>query len=403
MDEGNTLVRRRSRRSTAGNRMEAALAELSIDDVKDEADDKDFVVVKDEEDVFESDFESTDDEAEAVQEIPDSGEKQVRAEERREKKAAQNRFERAATIAHARQRTSFAVAKKKRRVSLGLAIDAETGEVINNAQRQSRRSHTVLNTSATAQRMKKDAEDKKVRLRCYSCDNSPIQVNDKSVPKKSKTKVRAPTQDELIARALDMEEGNIVEHKNYLFVEEEKRTRVHAVRVTISGPLLRSVSRRETVPIPTETQTLPDGGSSSSSPAPGNPVTEIAAPQTGDGVDAPQPARSPKPRTEDVSKNYVIHETSQDESATRPPWKDTMAAMFGDHVKWEDVKVYVSRGRPLSRPVQLCSITGRPARYIDPRTSVPYATPAAYRTLTRILDHEYVWSHTLGCYVTRPE
>jgi hypothetical protein len=29
------------------------------------------------------------------------------------------------------------VAKKKRRVSLGLAIDAETGEVINNAQRQS--------------------------------------------------------------------------------------------------------------------------------------------------------------------------------------------------------------------------------------------------------------------------
>jgi hypothetical protein len=153
--------------------------------------------------------------------------------------------------------TSFVVAKKKRRVSLGLAIDAETGEVINNAQRQSRRSHTVLNTSATAQRMKKDAEDKKVRLRCYSCYNSPIQVNDKSVPKKSKTKVRAPTQDELIARALDMEEGNIVEHKNYLFVEEEKRKRVHAVRVTISGPLLRSVSRCETVPIPTETQSLP--------------------------------------------------------------------------------------------------------------------------------------------------
>jgi hypothetical protein len=60
--------------------------------------------------------------------------------------------------------TSSMAAKKKRRVSLGLAIDAETGEVINNAQRQSRRSHTILNTSATAQRMKKDAADKKVRL-----------------------------------------------------------------------------------------------------------------------------------------------------------------------------------------------------------------------------------------------
>lgn len=89
---------------------------------------------------------------------------------------AQNRVARAAAAAHARLRVTFnpeiyddvieetsMVAKKKRRVSLGLAIDAETGEVINNAQRQSRRSHTILNTSATALRMKKDAEDKKVR------------------------------------------------------------------------------------------------------------------------------------------------------------------------------------------------------------------------------------------------
>jgi vacuolar protein sorting-associated protein 72 len=149
------------------------------------------------------------------------------------------------------------------------------------------------------------------------------------------------------------------------------------------------------------------------------PNTTSAARQPGDSVDAPQPAYSHKPCTEEVSKNYVIHETSQDESATRPLWKDTMAAMFGDHVKWEDLKAYVSRGRPLcelyipsrvstlrkytARPVQLCSVTGRPARYLDPRTSIPYATPAAYRTLTMILNHEYVWSHALGCYLTRPE
>lgn len=399
MDEVDTLVRRRSRRSTAGNRMEAALAELSIEDVKDEADDKDFIIVRDEEDVFESDFESTDEEAETAQQTADAGERQVRAEERKEKKAAQNRVERTAALAHARQRVTFdpetyddaaeetssMVAKKKRRVSLGLAIDAETGEVINNAQRQSRRSHTILNTSATAQRMKKDAEDKK------------------SVPKKSKIKVRAPTQDELIARALDMEEGNIVEHKNYLFVEEEKRKRAHAVRATISGSLLRWISRHETVTVTAETRCLPDDGNSSTSPASGNSNTTLAVPQPGDNVDASQPAHSLNSRIEEVSKNYIIHEISQDETATRPPWKDTMAAMFGDHVKWEDMKAYVSRGRPLSRPVQLCSITGRPARYVDPRTSLPYATPAAYRILTKILNHEYVWSHALGCYLTRPE
>jgi hypothetical protein len=64
MDEDNSLVRRRSRRSTAGNRyaassihlnrrlnervnsMEAALAELTVEDVKDEVEDKDFMVIK---------------------------------------------------------------------------------------------------------------------------------------------------------------------------------------------------------------------------------------------------------------------------------------------------------------------------------------------------------------------
>ena len=149
------------------------------------------------------------------------------------------------------------VAKKKRRVSLGLAIDAETGEVINNAQRQSRRSYTVLSTSATAQRMKKDAQDKKVCTQRYPFRVVLIEVHIKSVPKKSKIKVRAPTQDELIARALDMEEGNIVEHKNYLSVEEEKRKRAHAVRATISGPLLRWISCHETITVSTETGSLP--------------------------------------------------------------------------------------------------------------------------------------------------
>ncbi|KAI9452182.1 YL1 nuclear protein-domain-containing protein [Lactarius psammicola] len=397
MGEDDTLVRRRSRRSTAGNRMEAALAELSVEDVKDEADDKDFVVVKDEEDIFGSDFESTDEEAEAAQQTPDAGEGLVRAEERREKKVAQNRVERAAAVAHARQKVTFnpeiyedpaedtssMAAKKKRRVSLGLAIDAETGEVINNAQRQSRRSHTILNTSATAQRMKKDAEDKK------------------SIPKKSKIKVRAQTQDELIARALDMEEGNIFEHRNYLFVEEEKRKRALAVRTAISGPLLRWVSRREILSVPSEAQ-LPDSRNGASTPTQGDSEAKLEVQQLTNGIDAPLLVPAVKFHTESVAKNYVVHEISQDESAIRPPWKDTMAAMFGSHVKWEDVRAYVSRGRPLYQRSYV-PITGRPARYLDPRTKVPYATPAAYRTLTMILNHEYVWSHTLGCYVTHPD
>ena len=129
------------------------------------------------------------------------------------------------------------------------------------------------------------------------------------------------------------------------------------------------------------------------------------------------PSAPPEPieRIEKVARNYVIHELSQEEKQ-RPPWYSTMSAMFGDHVKWEELRVYTSKGRPLckcasfplvhdatltpllARPVLPCPITGRAAKYKDPRTNVPFADVAAYETLTRVLGHEYVWSDSLGCY-----
>lgn len=129
----------------------------------------------------------------------------------------------------------------------------------------------------------------------------------------------------------------------------------------------------------------------------------------------PSAPREPIERIEKVAKNYVIHELSQEEKQ-RPPWYSTMSAMFGDHVKWEELRVYTSKGRPmckrvsspllcnvtltppLARPVLPCPISGRAAKYKDPRTNVPFADVAAYKTLTRVLDHEYVWSDSLGCY-----
>src|SRR6267154_4296602 len=68
-----------------------------------------------------------------------------------------------------------------------------------------------------------------------------------------------------------------------------------------------------------------NGGNSSTSPASGNSKKTVAVPQPGDNVDPSQPASPLNSRTEEVSKNYIIHETSQDETATRPLWKDTMA------------------------------------------------------------------------------
>jgi YL1 nuclear protein C-terminal domain len=57
----------------------------------------------------------------------------------------------------------------------------------------------------------------------------------------------------------------------------------------------------------------------------------------------------------------------------------------------------------VARPRQTCPITGRQAHYLDPRTGVPYADSNAYKVLTQILQHEYIWSPSLGCYVDRVE
>lgn len=86
---------------------------------------------------------------------------------------ARSKLEKVTAIAHARQKATFnpetqkttnaesSETKLKRRVSLGVVIDAETGEVMERAKRQSTRSHTMLNTSATVSRMK-DEKEKKV-------------------------------------------------------------------------------------------------------------------------------------------------------------------------------------------------------------------------------------------------
>jgi hypothetical protein len=146
----------------------------------------------DEEDMFESDFESTDEEAAQGDAV--AGEATVQEEEKRVRKVciynmfyisaslitpsqtARSKVEKAMAIAHVRNKATFnpqahALSPSKsevpkRRVSMGTVIDAETGETVESSgkrKRQSQRKHTVLNTSATVTRMR-NAEVRKVRL-----------------------------------------------------------------------------------------------------------------------------------------------------------------------------------------------------------------------------------------------
>ncbi len=370
-----------------------------------------------------------------------------------------------------------------------------------------------------------------------------------SAPKRVKTKIKAPTQAELIAQALDMEEGNTEEHRNYLTLEEEKRKKARVVRTSVEGPLIRWISKKEEVtvrvqppapplppaPAPASARSagkpyvhyrypLPPSPSASSPSAPVTPytytapqypptgytpnaytptsptyqyssaqyntpypppqytsqysapsarspiaptqslpfpqwpppppayaqttLTTPASPQVPAVITAPKPisASAPSPATvapsptisafvapnslppvpsepierkETVARQYVVHELDQTDKPSRPNWASTMTAMFGKHVNWENARVYTAKGRPFgrcpvihitvyrlkhdsaARPTQTCPITGKVAKYLDPRTNVPYADLGAYRVLSAVLRHEYVWSPTLACYVSR--
>ncbi|KAJ3922628.1 YL1 nuclear protein-domain-containing protein [Lentinula edodes] len=535
--EEDTLVSRRSRRSTAGNRMQAALAEIAVEDLskEDAEEDKDFIVETYEEDVFESDFESTDEEEPAAAEH-----EPVENEEKQARKVARSRLERATAAAHARQKVTFdptattegaststpastskTKPKRKRRVSLGFTINAQTGEVIaendqdqddrnseanvedggdgtavQRRKRSSKRQTTIKNTTDTVTRYLKSEQQKALQ----------------PSRKRSRSNKR-PTQAELLARALDTEEGNLVDHRDYLMLEEEKRrTRNKRDQVTVTGPLLRWVSKAEEVKIEIVQEkekekeghtanatpgyaddpclsnlpsTLPSGrepgytpqsfvpasvANSSTSTVPPNstsitvPPTASASstlipnstpsnwppatsnsssyphqytlsPTTAATIPAAQSSQYPqstqfsaplgfqlpptstpptapgsgpileseikKYKTVKVAKSYLVHELNQDEEDnSKPSWEETMEAMFGNHVKWGGMKVYTVKNRPLTRYIPTCPITGLPAKYLDPRTGVPFANIRAYNTLKKLQrDIEDVWDNELGCYI----
>ena len=83
-----------------------------------------------------------------------------------------SQLEKVKAAAHARQRATFnpqirtdvtkpsAPPKPKRRVSLGVVVDAETGLVMPSGKRHSQRSYTVLSTSTSDARFRDELEKK---------------------------------------------------------------------------------------------------------------------------------------------------------------------------------------------------------------------------------------------------
>ena len=218
--------------------------------------------------------------------------------------------------------------------------------------------------------------------------------------KKPKAQRRAPTQEELLKRAQETEERNVIEHRDYLKDEEEKRRRARAVRPVVEGRLIRWISKveEEIVPITppepvasasheyaspfwsstpymAQPYTIGPGQPPSWGPIPMTPGSFSPSPYTG-SLSYPRtptyqyPHSPPQPHTPSTSnatrpleplpatfqrkrkiaKNVVVLENAQTEKAPRVTWKQTMEGMFGDHVQWEHVKVYSVKNRPMCKP-----------------------------------------------------
>ena len=223
--------------------------------------------------------------------------------------------------------------------------------------------------------------------------------------KKPKVQRCAPTQEELLKRAQETEEKNVIEHRDYLKDEDEKRKRARVVRPVVEGKLIRWVSKveEEIVPLTPPESPMPVARTSHEYASPSRPSTSYmaqpytlspgkpphwipttpgssysgaytgmssytqpflhsgppprpATPPTSNATRPLEPLPAVLQRKRKIAKNYVVLENAQTEKAQRVTWKQTMEGMFGDHVKWEDVKAYSTKNRPMCEPLSLLTL-----------------------------------------------
>ena len=389
--------------------------------------------------------------------------------------AARSRLEKTTAAAHARNKVTFnpqistSTSKvKPKGKKVGRLVSFTDGEVLDDdgdkagaiagsvggspkgkgkakskGKRQSRRSHTILNTSATVFRMK-TAEKRRVSTVLHHSFSQQAHLFIQATnPKKQPTIQKSYTQAQLLSRALDTEEGNIIEHRDYLQMEEEKRRRARVVRKVVEGPKVKWVSRGEEVKVQVPVQVVgpgygypshgygsgsyysyvPGGSQHSTTIPPNNasmssghphysnvqaPLVSLSASTTmltptpvyysnqppsqsqqQQGVYYYSPQQPPQARLEKICKNYVVHEVSQPpipsqshgqaaHAPLKPLWEETMAALFGGDVKWEDMKVWSGKGRPLCTSLPLFSAMTNlyfSSHLSSPKTNLPSLRP----------------------------
>ncbi|KAJ3045616.1 Vacuolar protein sorting-associated protein 72 [Rhizophlyctis rosea] len=339
----------RERRQNAGSRMRALIQEqVEAEELFEEVEnDEDFAGVE-EEDVFDSDFASSDEE----EAVPDE-EAAIIAEEKTDRKRAQQQRQ---------KQTSLPIPPKRQPVSAGAKQNAKSvrikeaavqrikrlGEVsLISGPRQSGRTATVANKQLLVQKMEESNKRKA------------------TIPKKERIIERDLTQAELLLEAKQTELKNIESLQSALLLEEETKRKQAKKVVQYLGPTIRYQSFVDIVPDePTDGMIVDVDGDTMMDVEMGD---EVPGGRGGEGGGSRRLERCER------SLMTFMHMESD-------PWEH-----------WKQ--------RPRKPETHICAVTGLPARFRHPRLDIPYANAEAYKVLEDLAHQQYVWSPILNAYV----
>ncbi|GAA6016927.1 hypothetical protein JCM10207_007849 [Rhodosporidiobolus poonsookiae] len=434
----------RARRGNAGNRMQALLedeAQAEVEEMfKEDEDDVEFAQ-KEEKDEFDSDFGSTDEGEGDEDDDDEAGERRLQREAKEAKKAAKGKKKKgfqAPVHPFARQTKAQRSKAAKEAADQGGAVASTSATTLDNEEKPAKKRRKSVDAAFLIPQRESTRRTAMASRREVQSRLDEAKQKKAVAPVKTTKKAQVTlTQADLIAEALETEEVNRAALLAFYAAEEDRREmeRVSGMRYEIIGPKLSFLSRTENrvdkgkgkekkpeagrrrmievlgesgqkgwkggAP---ETAGLANGSAIPTDPA---PSASTSAPKTTRSslrniLNSPAPLEpssgpSTPPERPEFTRNWLVFGNTEEEPITRA---QELEAVFGDHEEWT---------KPLPPPTKdrdgvagrgyLCPITGLPAKYRDPRTLTPYATLAAYKVLTALVDSQaFVYSESAGAY-----
>ncbi|CAG8548303.1 27879_t:CDS:2, partial [Dentiscutata erythropus] len=343
-----SLVATRERRANAGARMRELIEkEMELEDMfKEVSEDADFMVTKEEEDCFDSDFDQN---SSGPEDNDDTAELQILLEEKLEKKRSKKSnlpFLNPASRLKKKDTDKVPVASE---TIPDQSVNDESPNIISDKKKKSSNTTPLLHGVRSSSR------------------SLTVQTH----PKREKVIVHRKTQEELLAEAKETEEKNLASLRAFELREAEKKMSAkQSKKVVMNGPFIREISyvvgdNREAKRPKLITEHSVDEGKSN--------ITDT--------------------KDLDCTMNNVENE-NQDKREVKN------LLIFSQFSKVEEAKLFQEwKKKPQRAKKVLCPFTGLIAKYKDSKTGIPYANVEAYSRIQKLLQHKYIWSETHSAYI----